>query len=619
MEIELQEIKNFIAECMPFNLLSDDTLNSLPEQFEIRYLRRGSQFPPTDNDNKYLYLVRSGAIDIRDHDNNLVNKLAEQSYFSDCLNIEQDRMNCVAIEDTLLYQLPCKNLRQLRDQSAAFDRHFTDNLSKRLKLAALHQQSQVDSGVAHMTIEVGDLVRKQPACMPATSSIRQVAQTMSEKDISSMMLIENEQLVGILTDRDLRRRCVAEGLDSSLPVSQIMSRQVETIEHNSLALNAMLTMTRKHLHHLPVMQHGKIMGMLSATDLANHSSSNPAFLLSDIRKAESLEELAAISKRLPDLQLQLNNANVSSKHIGEMFSRLTDALTIRLIEMAEVQLGPAPVNYVWVCGGSQARREQTSHSDQDNALIISDEFNETHADWFKNLAKFVTDGLNACGFIYCPGDAMASNDQWRQPLSVWQNYFKTWIETPEPMALMLSSIFFDLRPVHGDFALFETLQKQMLLRTPTAGIFIAHMAANALTHRPPLGFFRRFVLIHDGEHDETFDIKHRGIVPIADIARLTALAEGKKATNTIDRLQAVAGTPSMSREMAENLEDAYAFISELRINHQAQQIRQGVQADNFLPPAKLSELDRKHLKDAFAVIQSMQQTLENRFNTGRLG
>jgi len=302
-----------------------------------------------------------------------------------------------------------------------------------------------------------------------------------------------------------------------------------------------------------------------------------------------------------------------------MFFCLTDALTIRLIEMAEVQLGPAPVNYVWVCGGSQARREQTSHSDQDNALIISDEFNETHADWFKNLAKFVTDGLNACGFIYCPGDAMASNDQWRQPLSVWQNYFKTWIETPEPMALMLSSIFFDLRPVHGDFALFETLQKQMLLRTPTAGIFIAHMAANALTHRPPLGFFRRFVLIHDGEHDETFDIKHRGIVPIADIARLTALAEGKKATNTIDRLQAVAGTPSMSREMAENLEDAYAFISELRINHQAQQIRQGVQADNFLPPAKLSELDRKHLKDAFAVIQSMQQTLENRFNTGRLG
>mgnify|MGYP000845698251 CR=1 FL=1 len=619
MEIELQEIKNFIAECLPFSLLSDEILSSLPEQFEIRYLRRNSPFPPEDNNGRYLYLLRSGAIEVRDQEGNLLNKLGEQNYFSDCLSIEQEDMDCRAIEDTLLYQLPCKHVRQLRDTSDTFDQHFSDNLSERLKTAARYHQTQLDSGMAHMTVEVIDLIRKSPVCMPADSSIQQVAQVMSEKDMSSMMLTENDQLSGIITDRDLRRSCVAEGIDIQRPVSEIMTRNLQTIEYNELALNAMLTMTRCHVHHLPVMQDNQVVGMLSATDLANHSSSNPAFLLSDIRKAESIDELAAISRKLPDLQLQLSNANVSSRHVGEMFSRLTDALTIKLIEMAEAQLGAAPVAYVWVCGGSQARREQTSHSDQDNALIISDDATDADDSWFKALAKFVTDGLNACGFVYCPGDAMASNPQWRQPLSVWQDYFKTWIETPEPMALMLSSIFFDLRPVHGDRQLFEKLQQEMLSRTANAGIFIAHMASNALSHRPPLGFFRRFVLIHDGEHDETFDIKHRGIVPIADIARLMALNEGSKATNTIDRLRAVAGSKSMSKEMAENLQDAYAFISELRIHHQAGQIRKGIQADNFLPPATLSDLERKHLKDAFRIIQDMQQSVENRFKVGSLG
>ena len=184
---------------------------------------------------------------------------------------------------------------------------------------------------------------------------------------------------------------------------------------------------------------------------------------------------------------------------------------------------------------------------------------------------------------------------------------------------MLSSIFFDLRSVYGERSLLDELQKQTLEQTRDAGIFIAYMAANALTHRPPLGFFRRFVLIHDGEHNETFDIKHRGIVPITDIACLVALSEGISATNTTERLRAAGETKGLSSEMAENLIDALAFISELRICHQARQIRKGIDPDNFLSPNKLSELDRKHLKDAFSIIQEMQNILEHRYQTGRLG
>jgi CBS domain-containing protein len=141
---------------------------------------------------------------------------------------------------------------------------------------------------------------------------------------------------------------------------------------------------------------------------------------------------------------------------------------------------------------------------------------------------------------------------------------------------------------------------------------------NVLTHRPPLGFFRNFVLVHDGEHDDTLDLKHRGSVPIIDIARLAVLAEGLQATNTIERLALTSGSPSMSSKMGDDLMHALTYIDTLRIRHQADLIRQGLPPNNYLRPADLSGLERSHLKDAFRIIQVMQETLELRYQTTRL-
>ena len=66
-----------------------------------------------------------------------------------------------------------------------------------------------------------------------------------------------------------------------------------------------------------------------------------------------------------------------------------------MLELAEDELGPPPVPYVWVCGGSQARLEQSAHSDQDNALIIADSMQPEHDSYFASMAKIVTEGLDA--------------------------------------------------------------------------------------------------------------------------------------------------------------------------------------------------------------------------------
>jgi CBS domain-containing protein len=143
------------------------------------------------------------------------------------------------------------------------------------------------------------------------------------------------------------------------------------------------------------------------------------------------------------------------------------------------------------------------------------------------------------------------------------------------------------------------------------------MASNALKHRPPLGFFRNFVLISGGDHDHTLDLKHRGTVPIVDLARIYALSAGIPEINTIERLEAGAKVQAVSRDGAANLIDALEFIGTLRMRHQALQLRQGLKADNYLSPDDLSRLERGHLKDAFSLINTMQEALAQRYQAGR--
>lgn len=618
MEVELVEIRQFLEQRNPFSYLDDQLLDELPQDIEIRYLRRSGSFPPADG---FLYIVRSGAIKVYDKSGELCEKLGEGDLYSvTCQLVNFDDCNRgEAVEDSLLYMLSCDRLKALCRSSKTFSEHFSASVKERLKTAVTPVQGSHDPTVAAMMVEVASLVRRQPITIDSGMTIRETAAMMSNKDVSSVMVMQGEQLVGLVTDRDLRRRCVAIGLSGAEPIDQIMTPDPVVIEGNTLTAQALMTMTRKRFHHLPVTRDGKLIGMITATDLANHQSANSAYLAVDVRKAKTVADLIEVSRRLPSLHLRLANASATARHIGEAVSCLTDSITARLLQMAEASLGPPPVPYAWLAGGSQARREQSSHSDQDNALLLSDDFQPEHDEYFAALAKFVSDGLDACGFVYCPGDAMATNKQWRQPLRVWQGYFSGWIERPDPMSMMLSSIFFDLRPVTGSVELFTPLQTMILKKSEENRIFLAHMMANAMQHRPPLGFFRQFVLERGGEHDETLDLKHRGIVPITDIARLLALSLGKAQVNTVDRLRACAGTLALSTDMAENLEDALEFIASLRIQHQANQIRRGVKADNYVPPDQLSELEREHLKHAFKVIQLMQETMTKRFGADNLG
>jgi CBS domain-containing protein len=241
--------------------------------------------------------------------------------------------------------------------------------------------------------------------------------------------------------------------------------------------------------------------------------------------------------------------------------------------------------------------------------MIDDAATEADMGYFAKLTKIVSDGLNACGYVYCPGDMMATNPQWCQRMSVWRGYFRKWVTTPDPMAQMLASVMFDLRPIGGVARLYTDLQAEVLEMATKNSIFVAHMISNSLKHNPPLGLLRGFATIRSGEHRNHIDLKMNGVVPVVDLGRVYALIGELPAVNTRARLEAAAEAGVISTSGARDLIEAYDLIAETRLEHQARRIKAGEKPDNFIAPSELSDFERSHLRDAFVVVRTMQSAV----------
>lgn len=618
LEIEQLEIRDFLSQCPPLRRLTENEHNMLTEAIEITYARRGSFVLTTDKPNHYFYLIRSGAVEVLTTEDKLHGHFTEGEWFGyrSAMNAGKVKMPVKAMEDSLLYLLPAELMFALMAKTERVAHFFQEKKAARVRSAITQMRDNTNTNF-HV-LPVTDLMRRAIQLAPDIP-IQDAVQTMSQLNTSLILIMEEGKLAGVVTDQDLRDRVVATGRNLQEPIANIMTRNPVTLSSKAQVTKALLTMAKHNIDELPIVENDQVVGVLTTRDIVKAQGQNAVFLVSEIHRARKLDKLQSFSEQIPKLLVTLVKQHLSAKDIGQAISTVSEAINTRLLQMAEEKFGEPPVPYAWAIAGSMARYEQTAHSDQDNALILSDDYDpEQHGEYFRQLTQFVSDGLNACGYVYCPGNVMATNPQWQQPLAKWMEYFKNWVETPEPKALMYSSIFFDMRVIYGDASLMQPIKDYIHEQAPKNSIFLSYMAANALQYRPPLGFFRSFVLDKHGDQEEALDMKKRGVTPIIDLSRIYALASSVEYLNTSVRLEASAAAGSLSKQGMADLLDAYELINTLRLQHQANNIEKGIEPDNFVPPEEMSSLERRHLKDAFSVVNTIQESLAHAYQTGRL-
>ena len=426
-----------------------------------------------------------------------------------------------------------------------------------------------------------------------------------------------------MTDNDLRTKVLAAGLSPEVAVAGIMTQPVHTVPLTADAFDALLTMSRNGVSLLVVVEGDHMAGIISEHDLQMEAGSSPLQVIDAIRRTTSLDTLIGMRYKIDSVLEMMLRQGGPVKQLVALVTELNDRLTIRIIELVEEEmaregLGPPPVPYGWLALGSEGRREQTLHTDQDNALFFAPEpdCDETECkQWFLQFAQRVVGYLVRSGIPECPGGIMASNPEWCQPEDLWLDKFLGWIKDPSPQPILMASIFFDFRPIYAGTNFPYLLEDQLLKAIRKSGLFMRFMAKNALINRPPLSLLRRFVVEKSGEHKNKFDLKQRGLTPVVDAARVLSLSLGIKSQNTLDRLAEINRIGIIDDTFHADLREAYEFLIYLQISRHLDALAQGEKPDNFIDPASLNGLQRKMLKESFAVVRGLQETIEFRFQT----
>lgn len=531
------------------------------------------------------------------------------------------RLDVTAIEDTLCYRIPAEQVQRLISSNAEVATYLLRTSVTRYMDRSL-QELRTQTGLMGDTerllysLSVSDVPGLPALVCGQDTTIREAAQMLANSKATCVFVADPEgTATGIVTDRDFANKVVAQELPLDLKVTDIMSKPVVSVETTDRLFQALLAMVSRNIHHILVTQQGRPTGVLSAHDLMVLQGKSPLNVVRFVEAQASVKDLAAAQTRISGLLPLLLREGAKASHVTRVVAEINDRVIIKILQFAEAKLGPPPVSYCWVVLGSEGRREQTFKTDQDNALIYDDSASQLAGDYFTRLAAFVQDALSTCGYPLCSGNYMASNPRWRQPLNVWLNYFEAWITGAALHDTEDALLFFDMRPVAGDFSLFQALSARSRDLLKDAGMFKSVLAFISITHKPPLGFFRNFVLERTGEHKNELDLKLYGTGPIANVARLFALDEEIEQTNTQDRLAALFTTPQDDPTLFRDLQETFEFLTLLRLECQLRQVREGEPLSNYIRPEALTHLQRSLLKEAFRVTARAQAIVEEKFRT----
>jgi len=494
-----------------------------------------------------------------------------------------------------------------------------DDITDKIKLEEERENLIVElqTSLRFLNQPVNHFVKHLIACdihMP----IYKVAKLMTKEKYSAALIkADTGEFVGIITDQDLRKRVVSENINLEEPIFQVMSSPLKTISSTSLVYEAFLMMNESATRHLAVKDsENEIIGIISSEELITVQRHSASYLLKSIENAESIEDLILAHDKLPTLVKVLNDSGARSSNISHIITSIFETITIKLILFAIKELGEPPVEFSFIALGSVGRKEQTLISDQDNAIIyqdVSEDLEEKVHSYFHSLGTKVCDWLNDCGYVYCTGEAMAKNPKWCQSISQWKKYFHSWIINSDQQDLIDLSIFFDFRYLYGDSTLTEELKKHLFETAKGQAGFFQHLTKNSLLHKPPVGLLGKIVVKSKGEHQETFDIK-AATMPITDYCRIYALKNKVSNPNSLERLDGLLKKGVINKTTNQELKQAYNYLMQLRLRHQAEQINNNITADNYIRPASLTQIEQKTLKNIFTQILSVQKKLNYDFS-----
>jgi CBS domain-containing protein len=453
--------------------------------------------------------------------------------------------------------------------------------------------------------------------VPPSATLRDVLYQISQGKADAVVVADEASRLplGLLTLRELLHVISFEQSDLEVPVAAHMIGAPLTIAADSSPHRARVLMAKRCVRHLLMVEpDGSLYGLLSRADLLGLRVGGTEALMDAIVTARDLRGMARSAERVRLRAAELFTSGMGVEALGQWMSSLNDLIAMRVIELIADEYDLPGVSWCWMLFGSEGRVEQTFVTDQDNGLIFQPS-NQGETESLRRIflpfAEAVNNALHFCGFERCRGKIMASNPEWCLSADEWQTRFAAWLGVPDPEALLRSTIFFDFRPLYGDYDLVDRLRSWLRAEAPDRPRFLRALAEQALTISPPVGWAGQFVYARNRQFPHTIDLKHHGARLFVDAARIWSLAYGLWSTSTAGRLREAGRAAERSAEDTTSDVEAFHLIQRFRI--QEQLASRDPDRVNRVDPADLNDLHRLMLKEAFKQSRKVQLRLRQGF------
>ncbi len=555
---------------------------------------------------RHLSVVRKGEVELLDG-GLLLDLLGEGEVFGQfsLMARESPTLTVRAAEDTLCYLIDASVADDVLESSAGVA-FMVSSMRRRLRRAVDAAQPETPDPQLR---PIGELVRRPAVTIRPGASVAEAASLMAAERVSCLPIAApgEHRPLGILTDRDLRTKVVAERRSPDTPVEEVATFPVVTLAASAPAGEALLSMFERGVHHFPVVDAaGALVGVVTDTDLMGLGRDTPFAIRSAIERAGSPEEVAAAGRDLPAVVASLVDASADPVDVGRVIALVVDALTRRLLALGRNGWATrrargrgwrsaAPRGRSRRCSPTRITRSPTTARRASTGGSPTSRRSSPTA-WSRPASR----GAGATRWPCTP--------TMRRPLADWVGAMRGWMDDPGPKGSILSSIVFDYRHVAGALDAQAALDAVVREARSHPG-FLRHLGRRALGEAPPTGFFRDLVVEAGGEHAGRLDVKHGGITIITSLARAFATGAGLTERRTIERLLAAPAAGTVDRGTAQELAEAFRFLWEIRLTHQVAQVRAGEPPDDFVDPHGLGPVARTGLKEAFRVITRAQRSL----------
>ncbi|MDI5899250.1 DUF294 nucleotidyltransferase-like domain-containing protein [Flavobacterium yafengii] len=630
-------VADFLKNFPPFSFLNQKDIEVISEQISIIYKEKDSViFAENEETHSCFYVVHKGAVALR---TNLENDILDMCDEGDIFGLrplianENYKMEARTHEESILYAIPIAIFKPYALENRAVGNFLiesfasnTHNPYSKSHSGKLYGETidleGLDTGRKLLDLQPVKYSKKLITCYSNTI-VKNIAETMTKKNVGAILVVEDSLPIGIITDKDLRNKIVTGEFPITATAVTIMTTPVITYPKKMTVTQAQMAMMKSNISHLCLTKDGtpnsKAVGILSKHDVMVELGNNPAVLIKAVKRAKKAKQIKPIRANIMQLLQGYLDQNIPMTLTSKIITELNDACIKQVIEIALKKMKtPPPVKFGWLALGSQGRSEQLLHTDQDNALVYEDvpeELKEKTKNYFLEFATHVNKGLFEIGYDYCPAEMMASNPKWCLSLGEWESLVYHWITNPGKNEVLLSFIFFDYSLSYGDSELVNKLSEFIFENIKANPVFYIHLVSGALQSPSPTGFFRQFLVEQDGAHKDFFDIKRRALMPLTDAARVLILSHSVKSiSNTPERFEKLAELEPNNNELY--LACSYSYKALLKFR-----TKQGLlhnDSGQFIALEALSKLEKIKLKRTFKTIKELQELITIRFNPSNI-